>query len=238
MWKPTINPLILLSSWWPGKEKGCTWERKISNQLLGMYPCALQTSTCLVSKLEVNFSLTVLYPLGHQFLVLFKDITTLIHWIAERRECQKFIHSLDDFFTVNKYFQVCHQTMAVLKQVCKEIKMPITPEKLEGPVVVVEFLGLTLDPQFMVIWVPQDKLKDILQIISKMIKDCKATSWELQSLAGKLNLISKAVPAVKSFIKRVYQVHEGIPHYRHVDLRSPAWSDLCMRKVFPMKFRG
>ena len=123
--------------------------------------------------------------------VIFKDISTLIHWIAGKRAGQKFIHYLDDFFTVNRYASVCSQTMNVLKQVCEEIQMPIAPEKSEGPTMVVEFLGLTLDTDNMVIYIPQDKLQDITKIITKMVKTRKAMSWDLQSLAGKLNFIMK-----------------------------------------------
>ena len=92
-----------------------------------------------------------------------------------------------------------------LKQVCDKIQMPITPEKSEDPATVVGFLELTLDTDSMVICIPQDKLQDIADIITKMVKTRKATSWELQSLAGKLNFIAKVVPAGKSFIKCIYQ---------------------------------
>ena len=115
---------------------------------------------------------------------IFEDISTLIHWIIEKRAGQKFIHYLDDFFTVNRYSHICGQTMNVLKHVCQEIQMPIPPEKSEGPAIVVEILGLILDTEHMVICIPQDKLQDIAHIITKMVKTRKATSWELQSLAG------------------------------------------------------
>ena len=101
----------------------------------------------------------------------------------------------DFFFTVNRYASVCSQTMNVLKQVCEEIQMPIAPEKSEGPTTVEEFLRLTLDTDNMVIHIVQDKLQDITQIITKIVKTRKAMSWELQLLAGKLNFIAKAVPA-------------------------------------------
>ena len=168
--------------------------------------------------------------------VIFEDISTLIHWIAEERVGQKFIHYLDDFFTFNRYAQVCDQTMNVLKQMCKEIQMPIAPEKSEGPATVVEFLGLMIDTEHMVICIPQDKLQDIAHIITKMIKTRKATSWELQSLAGKLNFITKAVPAGKCFVKCIYQAQTGVPHHCHVDLRSPVLSNLWMWKVFLVSF--
>ena len=83
----------------------------------------------------------------------------------------------------------------------QEIQMPIAPEKSEDLATMVEFLGLTLDTNYMVIHIPPDKLQDIAQIISKMVKNRKTMSWELQSLAGKLNFIAKVVPAGKCLIK-------------------------------------
>ena len=114
--------------------------------------------------------------------------------------------------------------------------MPIASEKSECLSIVVEFLGLTLDTEQMVICIPKDKLQDITQIITKMIKTRKATSWELQSLAGKLNFITKVVPVGKSFIKQIYQANAEVPHHCNVDLRSPVLSDLQMLKVFLAKF--
>ena len=102
--------------------------------------------------MQGQFFVNCALPFGVSVLcAIFKDISTLIYWIAEKRAGQKFIHYLDDFFTVNKYARVCDQTMNVLKQVCKEIQMPIAPEKSESPATVVEFLGLTIDTVLMVI---------------------------------------------------------------------------------------
>ena len=55
----------------------------------------------------------------------------------------------------------------------------------QGPVQVIQFLGLTIDTVLMVIKVPEDKRTDILKILTKMVQKRKATSLDLQSLAGK-----------------------------------------------------
>ena len=198
-------------------------------------PMRYQDLNLLGIKVQGKFFIDCALPFGASIsCAIFEDISMLIHWSAERRAAQKFIHNLDDFFTVHKYAQVCGQTMGILKQVCQEIQMPITPEKLEGPATVVEFLGLTLDTEHMIIHIPEDKLEDIAGIIAKMIKARKATSWELQSLAGKLNFITKVVPAGK-----VYKINlpsPGVLHHCLIDLRSPVLSDLRMWKVFLAKF--
>ena len=192
-------------------------------------PMCYEDLNLLGIKVHVQFFIDCALPF-EAFIscAIFEDIATLINWIAEKRVAQKFINYLDDFFTVHKYAAICGQTMATLKQVCKEINMPIAPEKSEGSTTVVDFLGLTPDTTCMVIRVPEDKMRDIASIIAKMIKTRKAMSWELQSLAGKLNFIAKVVPAGKCFIKCVYRAQAGIPHHRHIDLWSPVLADLRM----------
>ena len=202
-------------------------------------PMRYQDLNLLGIKAQGQFFIEFALPFGASVsCATFKDISTLIHWIVEKRVGLKFIHYLDDFLMVNRYANICSQTMNVLKQVCEEIQMPIAPEKSEGPSTVIEFLGLTLDIDNMVIHIPQDKLQDIAQIITKMVKTRKTMSWELQSLAGKLNFVIKVVPAGKCFIKCIYQAQVGVLHHQHIDLSSPVLSDLHIWKVFLAKFRG
>ena len=78
--------------------------------------------------------------------------------------------------------------MVTFHQVCDEIGMPVSPEKVVGPVKVIQFLGLMIDTILMVIQVPEDKRADILQIIMKIVHKRKTTSLDLQSLAGKFSL--------------------------------------------------
>ena len=101
---------------------------------------------------------------------VFEKIASLIHWIAQRRAGFAFVHHLDDFFTVHKLGLVCGEIMGTFKQAYQEIGMPISLDKLVGPVQVTEFLGLTIDSVLMVIRIPQDKLQDIKGILISMIK--------------------------------------------------------------------
>ena len=65
---------------------------------------------------------------------------------------------------------VCSSIMDMFKAVCDQIWMPISQDKLVGPVQIIEFLGLTLDLILMVVCVPEYKLGDILTVIVKLIK--------------------------------------------------------------------
>ena len=170
--------------------------------------------------------------------VVFEDISTLIHWIAERRASHAMIHYLDDFFTVHKLFYICGNIMYSLKQVCSEIGMPILPEKAVGPVQVIQLLGLTIDKILMVVKVMEDKRSDILKLLTKMIRKRKTTSLDLQSLAGKINFLCKAVPTGKLFIQRIYQTFPGVPQHRHIDLKGEVLADKHMWKSFLYQYKG
>ena len=88
----------------------------------------------------------------------FEDVASLIHWIAEKRAGHKFVHYLDDFFTLHRLNMVCSNIMAVFKLVCTQIGMPVSPDKSEGPTQIIEFLGLTIDMIKMVVRIPKDKM--------------------------------------------------------------------------------
>ena len=102
----------------------------------------------------------------------------------------------------------------------------------------IEFLGLTIDSVLMVVRVPDNKLQDISSILITMIKKLKATGYELESLAGKLNFIFRVIPAGRSFIQRIYQVKIGTKKKLHIDLKAPVLQDLHMWRTFLSKFRG
>ena len=132
--------------------QGLTWQKRILRQHFTRSELAGDKGPRkILHRLHLPFGASIL-------CAVFEDIATLIHWVVEKTAGQRFIHYMDDFFTVHKYFKVCGQTMQTLKQVCQEINMLSAPEKSEGPVTVVEFLGLILDTQFMVVCIPPDKL--------------------------------------------------------------------------------
>ena len=90
----------------------------------------------------------------------------------------------------------------------------------------------------MVVRIPKDKMQNITLILITIIWKRKTTAAELDSLAGKLNFVTKAVLAGRSFTKRVYQSFHGIPKHRHIDLKQPVLVDLWMWKLFLIHFKG
>ena len=169
---------------------------------------------------------------------IFENVASLIHWIAEKRAGHMFVHYWDDFFTIHRLKMVCSSIMSVFKLVCHQIGMPVSADKSEGLMQVIEFLGLMMDTIQMVVRIQRDKMQGITLILIHIIRKCKATVAELESLAGKLNFIAKAVPVGRNFTKKVYQCFQGIPKHRHIDLKQLVLADLRMLKLFLIHFKG
>ena len=84
----------------------------------------------------------------------------------------------------------------------------------------------------MVIRIPQDKRDNLLLAVKKAICNKKATSLQLQSLAGKLNFVCKAVPVGRPFMANKYQSFAGVPQHHHIQLKGHVLIDLRMWEAF------
>ena len=178
-------------------------------------------------KVEGKYFIDCTLPFGASISCkIFEDVASLIHWIAEKIVGHKFVHYLDDFLTVHRLNMVCSNIMSVFKLVCNQIGMQVSPDKSEGLMQIIEFLGLTIDIIQMVVRILKDKMQDITLILIMIIRKRKATAAELEPLAGKLNFITKVVLAGRSFTERVYQSFQGIPKHRPIDFKQPVLADL------------
>ena len=71
-------------------------------------------------KVRGQFFIDNCLPFGASIsCAIFKDIATLIHWIAERCTGHALIHYLDNFFTVHKLAYMCGSIMASFKEACQ-----------------------------------------------------------------------------------------------------------------------
>ena len=185
-------------------------------------PMAFSELNLLGVKVEGKYFIDCALPFGTSISCkIFKDVASLIHWIAEdfKRESRgdkrvglKLVHYLDDFFTVHRLNMVCSNIMSVFKLVCDQIGMPVSPDKSEGPTQIIEFLGLTIDTIQMVVRIPKDKMLDITLISITIIRKRKEMAAELESLTDQLNFIAKAVPAGRSFRKESTRASKEFPN--------------------------
>lgn len=67
------------------------------------------------------------------------------------------------------------------------------------------FLGLGIDTTSRTIFVPTDKVRELLAKLDRLIMSNKVAIKEMQSLAGSLAFVVKASSAGRAFCSRIYK---------------------------------
>ena len=117
--------------------------------------------------------------------------------------------------------------MDSLLQVFSDLKVPISPQKTEGPSFSLVWLGLSINT--FTIFLPLDKKSRILDILQKFLNRRRCSKRELLSLLGHLNFASRAIPAGRSFVSRLIQCSCSQPHLDSiVELSSESVRDIDM----------
>ncbi|XP_061173384.1 uncharacterized protein LOC133182551 [Saccostrea echinata] len=99
--------------------------------------------------------------------------------------------------------------------------------------------GLRIDTISMSIFVPKEKVKELIGKIYAVLESKKVTLKEMQSLAGALAFVVKALPAGRAFCTRIYGSFAGVKKPFHfVRITAEIRSDLLMWVQFLSQFNG
>ena len=94
---------------------------------------------------------------------------------------------LDDFLFIHYLRHVCNRMIRTFMKVCDAINFPMAVEKTEWAGNIIIFLGMMLNRNRFIIQIPEDKVHNALNLISRLCEKKKATVKELQQLTGTLN---------------------------------------------------
>ena len=190
-----------------------------------------------------NFFVDKCLPFGLSLsCALFEKFSSFLEWhIRQVTGSNLMIHYLDDFCGCErdkeKATSVLSQTLSAFSQ----LGVPVAPEKVEGPVTCIKFLGLDVDTVAMQVRIPDDKLKDLKTLIDKVIEKehKKITLKELQSLIGKLNFACKAIVPGRAFCRRLIDSTIGIKKAHHrVRVSHCMVEDLRIKQSFLRNHNG
>ena len=99
--------------------------------------------------------------------LIFTALADALQWIVEEKGVKYVWHYLDDFITVGPpASEVCAANLNIIEEVCKHTGMPLEAGKREGPATTIQFLGMELDTDAMVIRLPKDKLEQLRKLLA------------------------------------------------------------------------
>ena len=136
-------------------------------------------------KFNSRFYIDICLPFSASIsCALFEKVGSVLQWLAHHRAGHPIAHYLDDFFMAHILQQVCDLIIQTIHDTCTEVGVTMALDKRVFATQIIEYLGLLIDTILMIIRIPQDKQRDLIQHLSDVITTDSATASSLQSLAS------------------------------------------------------
>lgn len=172
---------------------------------------------------------------------IFEMFATFLEWLVrEQTNLQTVHHYLDDFiFIGNPNTDQCLSLMGTFQELCREMGVPLNNDKTVQPTTCLIFLGLEIDTVAMQIRIPQNKVKELVQLLSYWVSKKKILLSALQAIVGKLNFFGKAIPGSRAFNRRFYNAMINLdkPYY-HIRINRSMKEDMRTWLSFLQEFNG
>ena len=125
-------------------------------------------------------------------------------------ETAAFTNYLDDFLFALLLQSLSNLMVQTFMEMCEKLGVPISLDKMEWASTRIIFLGILLDGTYLVLVVPEDKRIRALNQLQACFSGNKVRIQEIQSLAGLLNFLNKAIIPGRVFTHRMYAKFSNI----------------------------
>ena len=103
----------------------------------------------------------------------------------------------------------------------------------------IEYLGLTIDSDELLVKIPQDKIEKLQDQLTSVLSKRKVTLKEMQSLIGSLAFCTRALPSDRTFNRRLYGSFNNASKPHHfIRLTNGIREDPKMWQLFLQEFNG
>ena len=200
--------------------QGCFLGKEDFSSAFRLFPISGQDLCVLGFTLNSEYLINSTMAFGSRSSCwIFEVFLSTLEWALKQQSKQISIcHCLDDFLLAHSTYAGCAELMTEFQQLTEFIGAPLAPEKREGPVTKLVFLGLTLDTIKQTISIPITKQAEALQLIEEVFVAKKkwVTVKLLQQIAGKLQCMSKGLRAGRAFLCRIYNlIMTALPKHSH-----------------------
>ena len=146
------------------------------------------------------------------------------------------VNYLDDFLFIAFTIRECNRMMKQFLEICFIIGVPISKVKTVWATRWITFLGFLLNGAQFYLCILEEKRDKAVNNLNEVINKRKVTVKQIQSLAGLLNFLNRAIIPGRAFTRRMYSKYEGIvkksddklKHYHHVKVDQEFKADCMM----------
>ena len=159
---------------------------------------------------------------------IFTALADTLEWCSKEQGVTHLFHYLDDYITMGGAdSEECKANMVTLLATCNRLGVPIAPDKCEGPVTRLTYLGIEADTVQMQLRLPEEKLRRVQATVGEWLGRKAGRRRELESLVGLLQHAAKVVRPGRRFVRRIIAVMATVKDRdRFVRLNAEIRSDL------------
>jgi len=155
---------------------------------------------------------------------IFNAFADAVCWVlADVGKLNDLMHYLDDYLNITcPDLALATGQRSVILDLLAYLNIPVADEKVEGPTTKLVFLGLELDTVALTMRVPDDKVQDIVHILTDIVSRGSVRRRDLVSAVGKLSFAARAITAGRTFLRRLYDLMRATQDTPSLVLRLPA----------------
>ena len=170
---------------------------------------------------------------------IFHRLTQAVKRMLKRRGLKATVVYLDDFFIKAETFADCIFALNTLVFLLRKLGFQINWNKVVDPTKKLIFLGIEIDSVDMCLRLPDDKLSQVRQELSRFAARKRASKKQLQSLAGKLNFCASVVYGGRVYSRRIIDALNRLKADNHkVMLCGSIKADITWWQSFMANFNG
>ena len=145
---------------------------------------------------------------------------------------------LDDLICLNSSYEEANKNQKRVQQLFSELGLPIAKEKSSPPSHVIKWLGINIDSMNNLLYIPSQKLNDLIDFSNKLFVKDYITKKQLQSILGKTFYIGKCIRPVRAFTSRLLQTLRNHHKENRIKVTDQMYKDISWFKNFAAEWNG
>jgi hypothetical protein len=135
---------------------------------------------------------------------IWERIATAAEWIIKTHlGISLLLHYMDDYLLVSTTETLGEAQMKYILAVFEKLGLPVSVDKLEGPVSRIIFLGIGIDAVNNCVYLDEQRMAYLKSTLDSWASRSTATIKELQSLTGLLNFCCRVIRPGRTFLRRI-----------------------------------
>ena len=192
-----VEDAVLLSS------SGC-WYGKLdlSNCFLS-FPLHPNVQNYFVFQLDGVLYRFVRMPFGLSCAPRYcTQLLSVVAFSLKQHRCC-FVRYLDDFLFIAATRQECQRMIDVAIATFARFGLVVNPDKTEGPLQCITFLGIEINSLTCTLACTQERVAELLSLLSDLVRTQVVRRRHLLSVLGKLSFAAQVLPGARPFMRRI-----------------------------------